>query len=318
MLVLMSIAYTAQNAIYFIGHSFAAFFFATCSNAIGTALSLGISSAFVYDTMLSLGKEKQYEKAQSRVVKSYYAGRFLAFAGAFIYLANPRMVFLLATIVSFASFCTALYLKEPPREKSISEPFHHIKEGLGFLLKHKMVWHTVVAFSLIGGICELLSNYYQPIMKSAGISVVYFGIIYFIANFFSLLGSVFYRKVRQLIDWKKIMFLYLFITLIATLSFTTNSQFLIIAAIVMSSLSLGLQAVFIVNVINKIVPSTHRAIALSIQTQMHLIFNFILLIAVSVISDKISISIGMILVSVLVVMVSVVFLRLAYKKSALA
>lgn len=154
-------------------------------------------------------------------------------------------------------------------------------------------------------------------MKSAGIPVVYFGIIYFAANYFSFLGSAIYPKLREKIDGQKIMFLYLFITLIAALSFTTNSQFLIIAAIIISSLSLGLQGVFISNVINKIVPSTHRAIALSIQTQMHLAFNFILLVAISGIADKFSISFGMSIVFVLVIIISAAFLKLTYKKGVM-
>ena len=313
MLILMSLAYLFQNIFYFFGHSFAIFFLASCFNGIGTALSMGISSAFVYDTLLSIGKEKNYEKAQSKVMVSLFAGRLLASAGVFIYLIDPRMVFSLATVVTFAGLCVAFSLKEPPRQKSASKPLLHINEGFAFLFKHKIVWHTAIVFSLMAGVCGVLFDYYQPVMKAAGISVAYFGMVYFVANSFSFAGAFFYPKLSKYAGWKKIMLLYLAIALVAALSFATQSQFSIIAAVIISSLSLGLQGVFISNIINKIAPSTHRAIALSIQTQMQLIFNFILLMAVSIISDKISIAAGMILLSVFVAIAGTVFLKLAYK-----
>jgi len=316
MLILMSAAYLLQNAIYTFAHSFDMLFVATCFNGIGTALSLGITGAFVYDTLISVGKEGRYEKIQSKITAYRYAGALLASVGGFIYLANPRAVFLLAAIVTTASLFIAFALKEPFRGKSISKPLGHIKEGLAFLFKHKIIWHLVVTFSLMAGICELLFNFYQPVMKSAGIPLAYFGIIYFFANSFSFLGAVAYPKLREHIDWRKIMLLYLLVTLFATSSFATGSQFLIVAAIAVASVSLGMQGIFIGNVINKIVPSSHRAVALSIQTQMHLIFNFILLVAVSGISEKFSISAGMLLVSVIVIIASAAFLKLTGKRIA--
>ena len=103
-------------------------------------------------------------------------------------------------------------------------------------------------------------------------------------------------------------------TLFTALSFATRWQFLIVSAIIVASVSMGLQGVFISSVINKIVPSTHRAIALSLQTQMHLVFNFILLIIVSQISNKFSISLGMILISAIVIIASAAFSIFTHNK----
>ena len=206
MLILMSVTYLLQNAIYIFAYSFWSFFVATCFNGIGTALSLGITSAFVYDTLLSLGREKQYGKIQSKVMAYRYAGMLLASAGGFVYLVSPRMVFVQATIVTAISLFIAFILKEPPREKSISQPFAHIKEGLVFLIKHKIIWYTVIVFSLVGGICELLHDFYQPVMQFAGIPLAYFGIVYFFVSAFGFLGAVVYPKLREHINWQKIMF----------------------------------------------------------------------------------------------------------------
>ena len=315
MLIWMEIAYFLQNAIYIFAHSFWALFLATCSNGIGTALSLGITSAFVYDTLISLGKEKQYEKVQTKVMGSRYAGMLLASVGGFVYLVNPRMVFWLASIVTAIGIIVTILLKEPVREKGIAKPYLHIKEGFTFLLKHKNIWYTVVTFSLMAGICELLHNFYQPVMQSAGIPVAVFGIVYFFVSAFSFLGTVAYPKLRKYLDSRKIMLLYLLLTMLAALSFATNSQFLVVVAIIVASVSMGLQGVFISSVINKIVPSSHRAIALSIQTQMHLVFNFILLIIVSAVADKFSISLGMLLVSATIAIASAAFLKFVPLKS---
>ncbi len=317
MLILSWIAFLSMNAIYLFTHSFVMFFIAFCLNGVGTALSMGIFSAFIYDTLLTAGKEEHYEKTQSKVKKYFFAGRLLAsIVGAYIYSINPRMVFLLSTIESVICLALIFSLKEPPREKSLSKSFRQIREGLGFLLRHKITWYAIVAFSLMAGIYELLFDYFQPVMKLAEIPVAYFGVVYFLSSSFRILGLVLYPKIRKYMDWQNIIFLYLFIALIAALSFTTNSQFLVIAAVIVSSLTLSSQDVFIGNLINRIVPSTHRATALSIQSQIHLVFNAVLLVIVSGISDKFSIGIGMILVSIVIVITSAAFLKLTYKAGA--
>ena len=160
-----------------------------------------------------------------------------------------------------------------------------------------------------GGNLQLLFNYFQPVIKLAEIPVAYFGIIYFLSSALSILGLIFYPKVCKYMDWRKTMSLYLLIALIAAVFFATNSQFLIIVAIAVFSFSYSSQDVFISNIINRIVPSSHRATALSIQSQIHLIFNSILLVIISGISDKFSIGFGMALVSVLIIIVSVAFLK---------
>jgi len=315
MLALSWMAYLAMNAIYLFSHSFVMFFIAFCLNGIGTALSMGIFSAFVYDTLLSLGEEEAYEKTQSKIKRYFYAGRLSAsIIGAYVYLINPRMVFLLSAIASIVCLILVFFLKEPPREISISKSFYQIKEGLGFLLKHKITWYSIVIFSLMAGISELLFNYFQPAMGSAQIPVTYFGIIYFLSSAFSILGLVIYPKLRKYIHWQKIIFLYLLIALATALSFATGSQFLIIAIIIVFSFFSSPQDVFISNVINRIVPSTHRATALSIQAQIHLLFNSILIVIISGIADKTSIGIGMIFTSALIVIISTVFLKLIYDK----
>lgn len=319
MLALAWIAYLAMNAMYLFSYSFIMFFVAFCLNGVGTALQNGISHALTYETLLSLGKQDQYEKTQAKIKKYFYTGRLLAsLAGAYIYTINPRGVFLFGVMASVASLILVFLLKEPHRVKSISKSFSQIKEGLGFLLHYKIIWYAVIIFSLMAGTHELLYNYYQPVMQLAKIPVVYFGIIYFISSALSILGLVFYLKVCEYLDWRKTIFIYLIIVLITALSFATNLPLLIIVAIILSSFSHSSQDVFISNAINRIVPSSHRATALSIQSQIHLVFNAILIVAISGIADKFSIGFGMLIVSVLIVIISVVFLGLTHKGSALA
>jgi hypothetical protein len=107
-------------------------------------------------------------------------------------------------------------------------------------------------------------------------------------------------------------------TLITALSFATGSQSLVILAVIGSSLSLGLQSVFIGNAINKVVPSTHRATSLSIQTQMQLVFDAVILMIVSIVAEKISIGAGMVFIAIIIAIALVAFLKLANERPALA
>lgn len=71
-MILSSMAFTLANLAFYLASSFEHFFIGACLNGIGIALSTGIFSALVYDTLLSLGKEKGYEKTQAKVVKSFF------------------------------------------------------------------------------------------------------------------------------------------------------------------------------------------------------------------------------------------------------
>lgn len=317
MLILSVIGFTFQNVAYFFSHSFELFLIGSCFNGIGEALWTGTFSALIYDSLLSLGKEEQYEKVQSRVMKSFFAGRFLVcIFGVYIFLINPRAVFLLSLFFNIINIIAACSLKEPPREKSISQSFDQIKEGFTFLLKNKTIWNTIIIFAIMGSSFELLFNYYQPILNLSKVPVAYFGIIYVLASLLSFWGAGLYMKVKPKVDWKDMMVAYLLIDLTASLLFGTQMAALVLFAIIFLSISSGSQNIYINSIIHRVVPSSHRATAISINGLVYMLFSMVLLNVISFSMDHSSIFVGMLVNAIIILIAILAFLKTDYKKSA--
>lgn len=315
-LITGNIAFMLLNAIIFLSNSFEMFFLAFCLNGIGAACWTGIFSAFIYDTLLSLGKEKQYEQTQAKFLKYFFSGRLIAsVVGVYIYSIDPKMPFLLSALANFACVILATSFKEPTREKSISKSLDQVKEGLGYLLKHKTIWSTVIVFSIVGAIWDVLFNYYQPVMQVSGIPLTYFSIVYIFVSIFGILGASFYQRMKSKVDWKGIMLVYLFIDLIASIFFGTQIAALVILSIALLTFSAGSFDIYIGSIVHKIVPSSHRATTLSIRSQMYMLFSLILINIVNFSTDRSSISVGMFVSASIVLIALLAFLRINYSKA---
>jgi hypothetical protein len=308
-----------QNIIYAVSGSFELFFIASCCNGIGEALWGGTFNALVYDTLLSLGKEKEYEKTQLRIMKSFFVGKFIAsILGAYIYLINPRAVFWLSALFSMIHVAFVFSLKEPTREKSISKSFDQIKEGLGFLLNKKTIWNTILIFAVMSATCDVLAEYSQPVLQASKIPVAYFGVIYLFASLSQYLGASIYPYIKSKIAWKNVMIVYLLINIICSLCFGVHPAVLVVLAILLRSIAFGSQSTYISNIVHQIVPSSHRATTMSINNMIYMLFFLIFLNVVGFSMDHSSILVGMFINASIASVALAVFLRIGYKKSAIA
>lgn len=317
LLILGNTAFMLLNVIIFLGNSFEMFFLAFCLNGIGTACWTGIFSAFVYDTLLSLGREKQYEKTQAKLLKSFFAGRIIASVfGVYVYSIDPRMPFLLSALANLACIVLALSFKEPVREKSISKSFDQIKEGLGYLLRHKVVWNIVIVFSVVGAIWDVLFNYYQPVMQSSGIPLSYFSIIYIFVSVSGFMGAMLYEKIKSKIDYRGIMLIYLGIDLISSLFFGAQIAALVVLSIALLTFSSGSFDIYIGNIIHKTVPSSHRATTMSIRSLIYMLFSLIFINIVNFTVDQSSILVGMSINIFIILIAALAFLKVNHRKVA--
>lgn len=314
-LILGGLALMLCNVLIYAYDSFAMFFVAFCLAGIGTALMAGTNNAFFYDTLLSVGKEKQYEKILSGLLKYSFMSRIISsVAGAYMYHIDPKSPFLLTALADFVYIMVAFGLEEPMREKSISKSFTQIREGFVFLLKHKLVWNTIVIFSIMGAMWDVLFNYSQPAMQASQIPVIYFGIIYALGNFFGFLGASCYSKIKSKVDWRGVMILYLLIDLIVSFFFGTQIAVLAILSIALLTFSSGSFDIFIGSIVHDVVPSSHRATTLSIRNQIYMLFSLVLINIVSFFMDRGSFLVGMQVSAAIVLITLLAFLRVSNKK----
>jgi MFS family permease len=314
-LILGGLCLMLCNIFIYASDSFVMFFVAFCLAGVGTALMAGTYNAFFYDTLLSAGKEKQYEKILTGLLKYYFVSRIISsIAGAYLYHLDPKSPFLLTALADIAYVAVALWLEEPSREKSISKSFTQIREGLVFLLRHKLVWNTIIIFSLTGAMWDVLFDYSQPAMEASRIPVIYFGIIYALGNIFGYLGASFYSKIKSKVDWRGVMIIYLLIDLVVSIFFGTQIAALAILSVALLTFSSGSFDIFIGSIVHDVVPSSHRATTLSIRNQMYMLFSLVLINIVSLSIDYSSFLVGMLVSAAIVLMALSAFLRVNDRK----
>jgi len=284
------------SIIFFLYSSFNYFLISAFFLGLAGAFKSGTDSALVYDTLLNLNREKDYNKIQSNINGIYFLGRaIVAIVGPLVYAVNHKLPFLLAAISSLVTISILFLIKEPEYHKSSGTHFAQIKQGLRFLVANENVWLIVLIFSLMSAISDVLFNYYQPVLNIAGLSIVYFTFVYLGVNIASFIGSMTYTKLAGKLSFGKILAFYLLIAVGASLSFAVGNLFLILSFILLLSFSFGTHGVYISSLINKVVPSSHRATTISIQSLINMIMLSIFMVLVGKIANDYSVFLGMIL-----------------------
>lgn len=312
-LIIGSIFLTLSSLILFLGDSFEYFFIAMIFIGLSSALRSGTDSAIVYDTLLNLGEEKKYDKTQSKIMVCFFWSRIVAsVAGALAYSMNFKLPFLLAVFSSLVLLIVLLALKEPIYKKSISSNFNQIKDGLNFLMKENNIWLIIVTFSLMLATSDVLVYFYQPVLNSAGVTVLYLSFIYVGINLSSSMGSMTYSYIEKKLGREKILAFYFFIVILCSLAFMTKNLALILSFMALLSFNFGSQYTYITGLINRIVPSSHRATTISIQSQFYLILFSVIIVIVGKASGDYSIFYGMAVNLFIVLLASIIFLAVKF------
>jgi len=275
--------------------SFYYFIFAAIFQGLSNSFFSGTESAVVYDTLLNMGREKEYDKIKSRIQGIFFFGRIIiSIGGVLSYSYDQKLPFLLSVVTSLLAIFFLFLIKEPKFHKSSGTHFRQIKEGLGFLLANEKVWLIVLVFSLIQAAANILYNYYQPVFNLADLPIAYFAIVYLGINIASYIGSMSYSEMADKLSFNKILAIYLLIAFLVSLAFAFGKLIFILPLILLLSFCFGSYDIYITSLINEVVPSSHRATTISIQSLINTVMMSFLLIIVGRISNEYSIFWGMI------------------------
>jgi len=280
---------------FILGNSFICFIFASIFAGLSNAFASGTESAIVYDTLQNLNREKEYDKVKSKMQGIYFIGRAIGVIGGVLaYTYNHKLPFLLSIFAVLVAIFLLFLLKEPKFHKSSGTHFDQIKEGFKFLLANEKVWLIVLVFSLMSATADILYNYYQPVLNLAGLPVIYFIYVYLGVNIMSLIGAISYAKLAKQLSINKILVFYLLAALAVSLGFATGKLVLILPLILLLSFCFGSHGIYMTSLINEVVPSSHRATTISLQSLINMIMMSILIIIVGRIANNYSIFWGMI------------------------
>jgi len=180
---------TAACVVYGTGSSFAQFLVAELLWALGGSLLSGADSAVLYDTLLALGRDKEYQKIEGHASFLGLLGAAAsAVVGGFVATAGLRLTFFLTAAALTAATVASLLLREPPRTKgghARGELYYLYKISRFALYKNAEVRWLILLAALINGLGTVGFWLYQPYFELCDIPLYYFGLIFALFNVFA-------------------------------------------------------------------------------------------------------------------------------------
>jgi len=156
------------------------------------AFESGSGSAFIYDTLKDLKKEKQYKKIEGTAFSYSLVGMGIgAFFGGYLAEINLAIPVAATAASVFLAFLIACTFKESKHKKKSSDTkyFEHLKNALVFAAKHPKVRWLLIFSGSMTALMVISHKFVQPYLQLNGISLQYFGVIYMVFLLFGALSA---------------------------------------------------------------------------------------------------------------------------------
>jgi MFS family permease len=235
---------------------------------VGMSLVSGADSAMLYDSLLAGSKADKYTRYEGRITSiGNFAEAFAGIMGGLLATLSLRTPYFFQAGVAFIAIPAALMLIEPPVHGHIRKP--HLRDvvkvvGDVFGRNKKLAWNTV--FSAVTGVSTLTMAWFaQPWMKTAGLPVSIFGVVWAILNLSVGLTAINAWRIEGRMGVPLTVMLFtgaLFASWIL-LALTGRLEGLLL--LLLFYLARGLATPTLRNYINIIAPSETRATVLSVR-----------------------------------------------------
>jgi len=202
----------------------------------GYTFCSGTMQAFMHETLLSLGRGRDYARVMGKSQSYGLLGNVILISLVpLTYSLDQRLPFIIGFFCLFISFLVATSLKLPTKREFIHEE-HNVKKEFRFIFKSSGVV-VLLAFFMLAGISTSGFNqatvYSELTFKSVGVPVFYYGFILAVG---SLLAAVMGRYIHRLAEWpakKFFIFDILYLCLALILIGLTKNPLVIIFAFIL-------------------------------------------------------------------------------------
>lgn len=289
-LLYASLAMT-NMAVFAFGHSFLHFAIGNAIYGATIAVGSGNSEALLFDTLSSLNEKNKYKKYRGQMQFAAKVLNGLIILGLpFLYLKNIKFPFYLGLGLYSISFITALLLKEPPRSKTKKRPsiLKTAINSLGEISSNNQVAFFIAFQAIWTGFILLFFEYFQPVIKLAGVPLAYFGIIYAFARLFEGLGSALIHKFERHSN-KRLLYINILMLICALFGFAFTHNFLLLVFIMIGCLADGIADVVQSEILNNRISSINRTTIISTANVANGLFASIALFAFGHISNRLGV-----------------------------
>jgi len=168
----------------------------------GTALACvsGSDAAFIYDSLLAAGREKEFKQIEGRAYMFNLIGWGVGgLLGGWMAVQKLALPYIISALTSFLAFFVMAACMEPPRIKTRPAPTQMLKNAWQAVRSNAALRAIIVFASLIFGFLLVSHKFSQPYLKAAGIDLKFFGVIYFVWLMGAALSSNLSHKVDDTI-----------------------------------------------------------------------------------------------------------------------
>jgi MFS family permease len=268
-LILASVANILAVIVYASVPNFYVFLIGEFLWALSYALLSGAEEALVYDTLKKIKDSKKSKQVFAKLESFGLAGIMVGapIGSVIAFLFGLRAPMILSVIPLTAALFVALALREPKISKTSKQKRYKeiLREGVSFFCKSKVLQILALDMIVISSVGYFLIWLYQPMLKQAGISIAYFGIVHalFVISEIVIMNS--YAKLEKILRSKKrVLFFSAFIPGVMFIvgGLTTYSLVVPLIIIIAGGFSLSRRPLLI-SYMNKYIPSPKRATVLS-------------------------------------------------------
>ena len=275
-LLITSVFATLAMIMFVLGTNFYYFLIATIFWALAGAFISGADSAFIYDTLKSLGKESSYKRIWGNTIFCYSIGISVAsVVGGLlggVNLMYPFLVtipfYILLIIISF-SFYEPKPSETLLKQNSMGSSIKSIKKSI---FQNKKIRQLLLYSAIIASAIDIVYWLYQPYFKLSGLDVVYFGLVFAAFNVIKALSAKYSHVIEERLGQNtSLVLLFLLTSLCYILMGNIIFIFSFVIVFIIQFID-GFSSVVISDYIHKETNSDIRATVLSVKSLIEHIF----------------------------------------------
>ncbi len=191
-------------------HSFWQFAFAVFLSGMGKAFSSGSENALLYDSLLSVDKQEDFEKVSGRLSAVDFIGSLSAALSGSM-LANYFQLefnYIISIISMIMAFVVTMTLKEPPMmtrpESELDGMRQYAKQAVTVFVTQPFVFVYCLTGAVLGACMIYLDEFWQILLDNIGVPVLFFGIISAVEMSFRIPGNLFAYKLKERFSYGRI------------------------------------------------------------------------------------------------------------------
>jgi len=261
-----SIILTVAIAFYAFSSAYFLFIIGAILWGIGGSFYSGADAALLYESLLQLGREKEYKRISGDIMfYSRIAGIIGSITSGFLAAIFLRLPAIVNIVPIFLCFLLSLTLIETKHDREEHETWGHLITIVKESVLHNKVLGYFIMFSSIIGFFSLEFWLKQKYWEFIGIPIYYFGIIFAVCGLASGLSSKYAIEIEKFLGPK--LSLIIIPTLPATvmLIYSFTESLWVLPLFVVVPAMWGFSNPVFNDFVNKLTTSNRRATVLSIM-----------------------------------------------------